>query len=1096
MSDKKEALQNGKLFINAGAYAAAANYFESLPAEMKNEPEIVIEHYRASLLQGHALRAEESLLQADPTAWPSGWCLIYTLERASVRVYRYVALRESMEDARVALAQYKDELSGTPEWFEAQRIYIRILLTAATYRIINSEAEKEALAGLPRIASVLKNAGRTDEGLAASFTYAERQPELETRLTALEAVAQDAVALGRPGKEAEARVLKAEQMLKANFPDEEILPELNTAKSLYEAMNHAHGATDVDRVKAMTAVRRSLANTDELVSCLDAYRRNSFYRGQFMVLMDLSQLAHGSGRTSEAIAYREQLFNLTEETGMGLTKDSITTAAVDLLMRNADYGGAIALCRAAIEAGAPNMTRAGYELLLASAYSFVNDYEDACTHGRHSVELYEAAGAEDAASDAALKLGSDLSSFSKEDSWAEAESLLNDWVVQDKERKDLIAAVAKLEMLAQIKIQRFNAAKEPKPASLLDEADKIIADGEALADSIQGREAVQRLGNLYQLRGQVFTAKGDEEGFVNSWQRALEVFEKGGLLFEAANCRYILGCAFLNRANRDLPPNFGEAERNFNGALDYYEPALMRERSADTRFFLARLYVNAAVQVQNLRTQLLDAALGHLANAEGDYDAIRREFNPGNEVLETQQGKQALTNKSRKIYDLALQITCSFIADASAAWDWAQRAKARGLTDLLGLSEAPPKRIIKAIEQYPGSLRLVCEEQRLTKAINHASYNERPALQRDLQTLTAKMKTDANLVEYLALREGAAVGPDELEEILSEEITTGKPVVCIDWVSAGDSLFLLLARSGHGAQLQPLPVRLSEVTTFMNRFLSKENFRSNLKTLPDLFRQLDALIRPLATLTQPEELLVLSPSGPLSALPLHILEIENTPLLVRNPVVYCSSLSVLRHCLARRYRPEKFTAAVFGDPNANLDKAAALVTHLAALFQTQPLLKEAVTRAAFTTSLEGNDIVHFQGHAEHNPMNPLRSCLHFSDGELAVQDIFDLNGLQASLTTLAACESAVNTIAAGDEPLGLIPAFLYAGANTVLATLWKVNQDAAAQIMEGFYTALLPNEGVVNKAQALRSAMLALREKPGFDSPYYWASFVLYGDWH
>jgi CHAT domain-containing protein len=121
--------------------------------------------------------------------------------------------------------------------------------------------------------------------------------------------------------------------------------------------------------------------------------------------------------------------------------------------------------------------------------------------------------------------------------------------------------------------------------------------------------------------------------------------------------------------------------------------------------------------------------------------------------------------------------------------------------------------------------------------------------------------------------------------------------------------------------------------------------------------------------------------------------------------------------------------------------------------------------------------------------------LILADGNITAREVFDLPDLQADLVTLAACESAANVMAAGDEPLGLIPAFLYAGASSVLATLWKVSQTSAAQLMHIFYDSLANSNQFVDKAQALRQAMLAVRDTPGFESPYHWAPFVLHGDW-
>ena len=118
-----------------------------------------------------------------------------------------------------------------------------------------------------------------------------------------------------------------------------------------------------------------------------------------------------------------------------------------------------------------------------------------------------------------------------------------------------------------------------------------------------------------------------------------------------------------------------------------------------------------------------------------------------------------------------------------------------------------------------------------------------------------------------------------------------------------------------------------------------------------------------------------------------------------------------------------------------------------------------------------------------------------ADGNLTAREIFGLSKLSAELVTLAACESAASVIAVGDEPLGLIPAFLYAGANSVLATLWRVHQTSAALTMRIFYEQLTDRDTLLDKALSLRKAMLTVRSTPGFEAPYHWAPFVLHGSW-
>jgi CHAT domain-containing protein len=121
---------------------------------------------------------------------------------------------------------------------------------------------------------------------------------------------------------------------------------------------------------------------------------------------------------------------------------------------------------------------------------------------------------------------------------------------------------------------------------------------------------------------------------------------------------------------------------------------------------------------------------------------------------------------------------------------------------------------------------------------------------------------------------------------------------------------------------------------------------------------------------------------------------------------------------------------------------------------------------------------------------------------MAYDDIVTMDGLQRllqldrvrknpiDLLTLSACETAE-----GDDrsPLGIAGAAIKAKARSVLGTLWPVSDEAAKQVMTSFYGSLI-GDGV-SKAEALRLAQVMLINKPGFDHPYYWAPFILVGNW-
>jgi CHAT domain-containing protein len=1083
-----------------GAYAAAAAYADTLPASLRTLPAVSLARARNRMRQGRMADAGAALAEANLVTATAGERLVLALESASLLTYQAVAIRESLAAAAAAFAAAAGADVHPADLAEAERVRIRIQLAAAVYFEIKPEERRRARDRLPELADVLAQAGRTDEALAAQLTYAEQLEDADAKLHALAALADRARAADRPGVAGEAYVARAALLLATGASSAAIRAELDTASELFPAAGHVYGPIDVRRARGRLAVEREFAATDELEACLEAYRRLDYPRGAISVLLDLSQLAHERGDTANASVYRRQCLELTEAVGMGLARDSILMAQIDLLMRAHDHGGAIELCQAALAAAPPAFMAAGYEQLLSSAYAFVDNHAAAVFHGRRALDGYTDIGAIDSASDVALKLANDLAATHRDDDFGKASDLLGEWLDQDMRRGRFAAAVSKRELLAQITLnQFFYSPRRHGDPSLLLTAEQTLDGAEEVARKLPGLEAARRLGALYQLRGQLAQARGESQAVEQAWRDALEVYERAGLAFEAANCRYIIGALRLNRANETPMPHFGEqfgeAESNLRAALEYYAQSGMRQQAADTRFMLAQLYVNASPRVPRpLGEQLLEAAKGHLADAEADYDALRGEFAAG-PVLAWQLAKRTFTKRSSRVYDLLLQMHVER-GNAREAWRWCQRGKARALADALGASAVPLPQVHAQLAKHPQSLGLVVQERELVERKSKAPAGKRLALEAELQQLRQRMAQDPLLAEYLELRTGAAVDLEGLKKLLAPDLAAGLSCVCVDWVEVKDRLVLLALRVGSEPEMVRLAATATQVRESALSLLGEQAFRQTLHDAPELLREFDPLVAPLADLSRPEELLILAPTGPLHALPLHALEVGGKPLLTRNPVVYCPSLSVLRYCLARRkINPGLHTAALFGDPTGDRDEAAELVERVARNFGTAALTKDKVTRGAFASSVGNCDLIHFQGHAKHDRDEPLDSYLRMADGEFRARDIFSLGELRAELVVLAACESAANVIATGDEPLGLIPAFLYAGAGAVLAALWPVCRRSAAQAMRFFYDAIAVTGGAVEKAQALRAALLALADNPEFNTPYRWAPFVLYGDW-
>jgi CHAT domain-containing protein len=159
--------------------------------------------------------------------------------------------------------------------------------------------------------------------------------------------------------------------------------------------------------------------------------------------------------------------------------------------------------------------------------------------------------------------------------------------------------------------------------------------------------------------------------------------------------------------------------------------------------------------------------------------------------------------------------------------------------------------------------------------------------------------------------------------------------------------------------------------------------------------------------------------------------------------------------------------------------------------------REASERRVKEESLDRFRILHFATHGLVSARYPERSALVLAssgadgeDGFLQAREISDLK-LDCDAVVLSACQTARGRLLAGEGVQGLARAFLYAGAHTVVASLWNVNDRRTADLMSAFYRALSRR---ASKVEALRQAKLELLSRPDSASPRNWAGFVLIGE--
>lgn len=309
-----------------------------------------------------------------------------------------------------------------------------------------------------------------------------------------------------------------------------------------------------------------------------------------------------------------------------------------------------------------------------------------------------------------------------------------------------------------------------------------------------------------------------------------------------------------------------------------------------------------------------------------------------------------------------------------------------------------------------------------------------------------------------------------------------------------------------------LPADLHQVQRLLQLFWLnlKAVQRSTVESYPALAANLQgilhrlylALIDPVADQLASFPSLVIVPHGPLHYLPFQALFDGQGYLLERHALSYLPGSSLLRYCRPGEPREKSGTGsqptsktmvAVGHSYQGRLPFTIQEASAVATLWSSQPLLEEQATLAEVRQSATTAGILHLAAHGDFRPDNPLFSGLALTGGWLTTLEIFNLR-LTASLVTLSACQTGRSVVGGGDELLGLMRSFLAAGAASLVATLWAVEDRSTALLMSSFYQNLAAG---LSKGAALRQAQLELLHGQAGEShahPYFWAPFFLVGD--
>jgi tetratricopeptide (TPR) repeat protein len=452
--------------------------------------------------------------------------------------------------------------------------------------------------------------------------------------------------------------------------------------------------------------------------------------------------------------------------------------------------------------------------------------------------------------------------------------------------------------------------------------------------------------------------------------------------------------------------------------------------------------------------------------------------------------------------------------DPSSAFLYAEQAKSRALIDLLAAGIRPRLRINDESDaRQADHLQEIRDElnwlyTRITRGVVPGESGIPVAGPETWTKIQECEKEATSLWRDLQARHSEQLSLIRVAALSAEEIQSNLPAgtALVEYfIARGRVTVFTITRENIRAfpditalaTLLPLMENLAfQFSKFQYGHAYYQRHRSALlNATQEILTQLgNNLIAPILNELSAVDAVIIIPHGPLHTLPFHALRVDDHYLIEKYSVSYAPSAMVLNYCWNKSSSHSQQLQSLgrpllIGVPDERSLHVTDEIKALARLFpDADVLLEDQATFDQVNQAAPECGMFHLAAHGLFRPEAPLLSSIHLADRWLAVQDVYDLK-LKPILVTLSACETGLGHDAGGDDLVGLVRGFLYAGACSLVVSLWVVDDESMTQLVKTFYTRCLAGSA---KAMALREAQLELIKT--YEHPYYWAPLVLVGN--
>ncbi len=615
-----------------------------------------------------------------------------------------------------------------------------------------------------------------------------------------------------------------------------------------------------------------------------------------------------------------------------------------------------------------------------------------------------------------------------------------------------------------------------------------------------------RRGLAYTLHNQgvAHLEKREASEALDCFRRALELKRAIGDRWGEAHTMHSLGES-LHRSG-DLP-----------AAAQHYREALALRRACGDR-------EGEALTLASLARAQRDS--GDAASARAAIETALRLVESARVEVAGQDLRSSYFAGRRGYYEFYVDLLAP--SDAAAALEASERGRARSLLDLMAEATVDLRDGVDAkllAEDDAIHRRIRGQAERLSRLFGaDAPDAEREAARKRIGALLDERARLGARIRSAHPRFARVAEPEPLtlDGVRRRVVDDGS--VLLEY-SLGKERSWLIAAGRDWIECHPLPGR-GEIEDATRRVVAQLAMRDAAAPGAEARALAKTLIGPVTKRLGGQRLVIVA-EGALPYLPFAALPLAGEPLVARHEIVCLPSATALaahREQIAGRPRAPGALAVladpVFsaGDGRAKADAAGAAPSRWTRLrFSREEanairgLAPPAGTLAALdfeasrtlvdSGKLAGYRMVHFATHAEVDSRRPDLSEVVLSqvdergraqNGSLRLFEVYRLR-LTADLVVLSGCQTALGKVVRGEGVVGLARGFMYAGARSVVASLWNVEDRATAELMRAFYEAMLKRR--LGPAAALREAQLGLLRGERWRSPYYWAGFVMQGDW-